>query len=72
MSEIRAELHLLIDSLPEEQVEQVLSEVRRRTRPRTAPPDSAFAWIGAGVASNGRTDNATRVDELLAEGFGRN
>lgn len=71
MSEIRAELHDLIDTLPEEQVEQVLAEVRRRTEPRIAPPDSAFAWIGAGVANNGRTDNATRVDELLAEGFGR-
>ena len=70
MSETRDELHHLIDSLPEEQVEQVLSDVRRRTRPRQVPSDKAFAWIGAGVANNGRTDNATRVDELLAEGFG--
>ncbi len=71
MSEARDELHHLIDALPEEQIEQVLTDVRRRTEPRVTPPASAFAWIGAGVANNGRTDNAIRVDELLAEGFGR-
>lgn len=71
MSEIRDELHDLIDTLSEEQVEQVLADVRRLTEPRVPPPASAFAWIGADVANNGRTDNATRVDELLAEGFGR-
>lgn len=71
MSEHRDELHHLIDSLPEEQVEQVLADVRRRAQPRGIPSDKAFAWIGAGPANNGRTDNANRVDELLAEGFGR-
>ncbi len=71
MSESRDELHHLIDSLPEEQVEQVLTDVRRRTKPRPAPSDKAFAWIAMGPAKNGRTDNAQRVDELLAEGFGR-
>jgi hypothetical protein len=72
MSEIRDELHHLIDSLHEEQVEQVLSDVRRLAQPRRVPSDKAFAWIGAGVVNNGRTDNATRVDEFLAEGFRRN
>lgn len=67
MSEIRDELHQLIDSLPEEQVEQLLTDVRRRSEPRQLPSDSAFAWIGAGIANNGRSDNATRVDELLGE-----
>lgn len=71
MSENRDELHHLIDSLPEELVDQVLDDVRRRTETGVTPPESAFAWMGAGVANNGRTDNATRVDELLAEGFGR-
>ncbi|MBA2640139.1 MAG: hypothetical protein H0U77_09145 [Nocardioidaceae bacterium] len=71
MSEHRDELHHWIDSLPEEQVEQMLADVRRRTQPHVTAPDSAFAWIGAGVANNGRTDNAMRVEELLAEGFGR-
>ena len=72
MSEIRDALHHLIDSLLEEQIEQVRSDVRRRAQPRQVPSDKAFAWIGAGVAENGRTDNATRVDKFLAEGFGRN
>jgi len=71
MSEHRDELHHLIDSLPEAEVERVLADVRRRTEPQPVPSDKAFAWIGAGVANNGRTDNAMRVDELLAEGFGR-
>jgi hypothetical protein len=71
MTENRDELHHLIDSLPEEQVELVLADVRRRAKPRRAPSEKAFAWIGAGPANNGRTDNAQRVDELLAEGFGR-
>jgi len=71
MSERRDELHHLIDSLPEEQVEQVLADVRRRAQPRNLPSERAFAWIGAGPANNGRNDNAKRVDELLAEGFGR-
>ncbi len=72
MSERRDELHHLIDSLPDEQVEQVLVDVRRRTAPRAVPSEKAFAWMGAGPAKNGRSDNASRVDELLAEGFGRN
>jgi hypothetical protein len=69
MSESRDELHHLIDSLPEEQVEQVLTDVRRRTAPRVAPSDKAFAWIGAGVAKDGVTDLSTNPKYL--EGFGR-
>lgn len=71
MTENRDELHHLIDSLPEDQVELVLADVRRRAEPRRVPSERAFAWIGAGPANNGRTDNAQRVDELLAENFGR-
>jgi hypothetical protein len=69
MSEIRDELHHLIDSLPEEQVEQVLSDVRRRTQPRQVPSNKAFAWIGAGVAKDDVTDLSTNPKYL--EGFGR-
>lgn len=50
MSEQRDELHHLIDSLPEGQVEQVLADVRRRAEPRAKPSDKTFAWIGAGPA----------------------
>lgn len=66
----REELRHLVDALPDEEVDQVLSELRRRAAVRLAPSDDAFAWMGAGPANNGRTDNATRVDDILAEGFG--
>ena len=71
MSEHRDELHHLIDALSDEQIVQVLSDVRRHTQPRTIPSEKAYAWIGAGPANNGRSDNAERIDELLADGFGR-
>jgi len=48
MTETRDELHHLIDSLPEEQVDQVLKDVHRRAQARSASSDTAFAWIGAG------------------------
>ena len=66
MSESRAELHQLIDSLPEEQVEQVLTDVRLRTAPKVAPSDKAFAWIGS---FSGPTDLSTNPEHL--EGLGR-
>lgn len=69
MTENRDELHHLIDSLPEEQVESVLADVRRRTTPRRVPSDKAFAWIGAGHAKGGITDLSTNPKYL--EGFGR-
>lgn len=70
MTATRDELHYLIDQLPDEQVDGVLAELRRLATPASRGP-KAFAWIAAGAANNSRTDNADRVDELLAEGFGR-
>jgi hypothetical protein len=64
----RDELHHLVDQLPEDQVSAALIEVQRladATSSTTWPP----AWFGAITA--GRTDTSERVDELLAEGFGR-
>lgn len=72
MSQSRDELQHLIDSLPDDQVDRVLEDVRRLAGVDSSPSADAFAWVGSGTAKNGRTDNATRVDELLAEGFGRN
>ena len=69
MSEVREELHRLIDALPEDQVEQVLTDVRRRAAPEVVPGDKAFAWIGAGVTKDGATDLSTNPAHL--EGFGR-
>lgn len=72
MSASREELHELIDGLPDDQVAAVLAEVKRRTAPRPPRTTEPFAWIGmVKEAKNGRTDNAERVDELLAQGFGR-
>lgn len=72
MTASRDELHHLIDELPDDQVPAVAEELRRRTLPRPPRTQEPFAWVGMGVAKNGRTDNAQRVDEILAEGFGRN
>jgi hypothetical protein len=68
----RAELHELIDELPDDQLEPVIADVRRRlpTPAKARPWPPAFFGI-IESANNGRTDNARRVDEILAEGFGR-
>lgn len=63
MSAHRDELHHLIDSLPEEQVDLVLRDVRRRTQRRVTPPDSAFAWIGS---FSGPVDLSTTPNILRA------
>lgn len=65
MSQSREELQRLIDSLSDDQVEQVLADVRRRTGPKRAPSEQAFAWVGSATANNGRSDNATNIDALL-------
>ena len=68
MSAERDELRRLVDELPDEEVPAALADVRRHLRPvedRPWPP----AFFGAGIS---RTPGAARrVDELLAEGFGR-
>ncbi|MGQ0466568.1 MAG: hypothetical protein ACT4QG_14740 [Sporichthyaceae bacterium] len=70
MSPEREELLRLVEDLPDRDVPAVLAEVRRHLDP--APEPSAAwppAWFGS--IRSGRTDTAARVDELLAEGFGR-
>lgn len=68
MTAARDELHRLVEQLPEDQVSAALIEVQRLA---SAPDTSPWppAWFGAITA--GRTDTSGRVDELLAEGFGR-
>lgn len=70
MTADRHELHELIDALPEDQLAMVLQDVRRRLPvdqdERPWPP----AFFGIGESKDGRTDNARRADEILAEGFG--
>ena len=74
MSEAREELIQLIDGLPDEKVGTLLTTARALSTPslqngRSWPP----AFFGSiEKAANGRTDNASRVDEFLAEsGFGQ-
>ena len=72
MSESRDELHHLIDSLPEEQVEQVAAELRGQLAvvdPTSQWPPEFFNIIdGSGMP----TDAAENVDLYLAAyGFGR-
>ncbi len=66
MSEIRDELHHLIDSLPEEQVEQVLTDIRKRADLHVVSSEKAFAWVGS---FSGPSDLSTNPKYL--EGFGR-
>ena len=47
MSEIRDELHHLIDSLPEDEVAQVLADIRKHASLRTVPSERSFAWVGS-------------------------
>jgi hypothetical protein len=64
----RDELIRLVQDLPEDQVAEVLADVRRHLRPvgdRTWPPA-----LFASAPGDGKTI-ADEADELLREGFGR-
>ena len=71
MSASRAELHDLIDGLPDDQVAAVLADVKRRTSPRPPRSTKPFAWVG--MIKDGPTDASSpeAIDALLAQGFGR-
>lgn len=68
MTAARDELRRLVEQLPEDQVAVALIEVQRLAGAATTAPWPP-AWFGAITA--GRADTSERVDELLAEGFGR-
>jgi len=70
MGASRAELHALVDALPEQELPIAIAEIQQRLRPPRTVGAKPFSWVGSGPANNGR-DNALRVDELLANGFGR-
>lgn len=62
------ELLRLVEDLPEAELPAVLADVRQHVdggANRNWPP----AWFGS--VSGSASDTAARVDELLAEGFGR-
>lgn len=66
----RDELRHLIDELPDDQVPAAVAEIRRRLPQPTADRPWQPAFFGIGESRDGRTDNARRVEEILAEGFG--
>lgn len=68
MTAARDELHRLVERLPEDQVSAALIEVQRLAGAAESSPWPP-AWFGTITA--GRADISERVDELLAEGFGR-
>ncbi len=69
MTANRDELIHLIEGLPDDQVDVVLADVRRLTTKAPAG-ESSPRFFGIGKSKDGRTDNARRVDEILADGFG--
>jgi hypothetical protein len=68
MTAARDELRRLVEQLPEEQVPAALAEVQRLAAVSEAP-EWPPPWFGA--ITSARSDTSERVDELLANGFGR-
>jgi len=68
MSGERDELMRLVQDLPDDQVPEVLADVRRHLHPvkdRPWPP----AWFG--IAEGDGSSIGAQSEELLREGFGR-
>lgn len=65
----REELRHLIEELPDDLVRSTLADVRLRLRP-VRPKQWPPKWFNYGPANDGRTDTSTRVDDILAQGFG--
>jgi len=61
----REELARLVQQIPDDELPQVLAEVRRHLRPARWPP----AWFG--IAAGDGTAVGAASEELLDEGFGR-
>ncbi len=70
---IRERLHLLVDGMDEEQVERALRAVEpiAQSRSTGAEPGRRALPDFVGSFDSGRHNLSQRVDELLADGFGR-
>jgi hypothetical protein len=69
MTAARDELRRLVDALPEAQVSRAIAEVTRLTSGCAVDPSWPPPWFGAITADD--TDISERIEETLAEGFGR-
>lgn len=69
----RERLHLLVDAMDDEQAERALRAVEPIAQSRCAAADGGSRPLPEFVGSfaSGRRDLSQRVDELLADGFGR-
>lgn len=68
MTAARDSLHHLVDRLSDDQVPDALRVLENLTAVSTTAPWPP-PWFGSITA--GRSDTSDRVDEILAEGFGR-
>jgi hypothetical protein len=68
MTAARDSLHRLVDQLSDDQVPDALRALENMTAVPTAAPWPP-PWFGS--ITSGRSDTSNRVDEILAEGFGR-
>lgn len=64
-------LHRLVDELADEQADRALVLLESVTGPSPAVSRHRAIPRSLGIGRSGRTDVSERVDEVLAEGFGR-
>ncbi|WP_300682523.1 hypothetical protein [Nocardioides sp.] len=69
MSTNREELQRLVDGLADDEVEAVLTDVRRRTADLPSRTREPFSWFGMVTSTDVPTDLADRSSDYL-EGFG--
>jgi hypothetical protein len=65
------ELHTVAAQLPDADVEMLLADARSRLNRMPTPASEPPAW--AGIIKDGPADLSSpeRIDEMLADGFGR-
>jgi hypothetical protein len=64
-------LHRLVDELADEQADRALALLETVTDEQQAPGQRRVVPTSLGVGASGRSDLSERVDEFLADGFGR-
>jgi hypothetical protein len=64
-------LHLLVDELADEQASRALALLEAVTGEQQVAGERRVVPASLGAGVSGRSDISERVDEILAEGFGR-
>ncbi|WP_061296929.1 hypothetical protein [Herbidospora cretacea] len=65
------DLHRLVDQLNGDQLREIREHTLRLVHPEESAEGGAWPPSFFGSMRSGRSDLATRTDEYLAEGFGR-